>query len=122
MASMMTPWGLAKSVFDLEPGIVFVLTDEHGGLIVAPDYAEKKLSHPARSRAVRFLNFYAYEMDGNWAIALWELPRLLGVLREKVALDFKISSEQDLKSALSTRYPDYLKDYWSLKSYTLCRP
>jgi hypothetical protein len=119
---MLTPWGEATKVICLEKGISFVLTKEHGGLILEREYAEKKLSYPARKRGLRFGDAYVYEMDCAWAIALWELPHLWSGLGEKVTFNFNGSPEKDLNSILVRYFPDYLKEYRSIKSYMLCRP
>ncbi len=119
---MMTPWGLATRIIDLEPGISFVVTNQHGGIVVAMDYAEKNLSYPARKRGLSFENYYTYEMDCAWAIVLWELSHLRGPLGEKGRSDSESFPERQLAAILTKRFPDYLSEYWALKSYALCRP
>jgi hypothetical protein len=73
---MLTPWGNATRVIYLEKGISFVVTAEHGGLILDREYAEAKLSFSARKRGRCLGDSYAFEMDYAWAIVLWELPHL----------------------------------------------
>jgi hypothetical protein len=119
---MTTPWGLSTRIIDLEPGIAFALTAQHGGLIVTQDYAERNLSYPARRRALRFGDCYTYEMDCAWAIAIWELSHLWKSLGEKGKTGLESFTERQLAAIIEKRFPDYLGEYWALKSYALCRP
>ena len=119
---MLTPWGNATRVIYLEKGISFVVPAEHGGLILDREYAEAKLSFPARKRGRCLGDSYAFEMDYAWAIVLWELPHLRVEWIGAEAPGAGQFAERTLSAIISRRFPDYLKDYWSLKSYALCRP
>ncbi len=119
---MVTPWGLPTRIIDLEPGISFVLTAQHGGLVLTRDYAEKNLSYPARRRGLSFGETLTYEMDCAWALVLWELSHLRGPLGEKGRSDSESFPEKHLVGIIARRFPDYLKEYWALKSYALSRP
>lgn len=119
---MITPWGVPTSMIELEPGIVFVLTEEHGGLVLIEEYAGKKLSYPARKRALRFGDNYTYEMNCAWALVLWELPYLRELLKVKADFNLDALPERNLTSILTRYFLDYLQEYRSLKSYALCRP
>jgi len=102
---MMTPWGLATRIIDLEPGISFVVTNQHGGIVVAMDYAEKNLSYPARKRGLSFENYYTYEMDCAWAIVLWELSHLRGPLGEKGRSDSESFRKGNWQRFLPNGFP-----------------
>ena len=119
---MLTPWGLSTRVISLERGISFVLNQEHGGLILDREYAERKLSHPARKRGRYLGDSYAFEMDFALALVLWEIPYLRGTLDKRGMSGWDSFNGKHLAAILSRRFPDYLRDYWSLKSYALCRP
>lgn len=119
---MLTPWGISTRIIELEPGIAFFMTARHGGVMVSQDYAEKKLSFPAQRRALRFEGYYTYEMDYAWAIPLWELPHLGRNLAENGKAGLDPFPEKYTAAILARSFPDYLSEYWALKSYALCRP
>jgi hypothetical protein len=118
---MTTPWGIPIRVTCLEDGINFVLTSEHGGLMLEKGYAEDRLSYPARKRGLRFGDFYTYEMDYAWAVPLWELPHLWKVLGIEET-DVEKFSQRHLNAVISKHFLDYLGEYWFLQSYALCSP
>jgi hypothetical protein len=72
-----TPWGIADSTTRLAPGIWWVSTPSHGGLIVNQE-AASRLSEEARKEGFRWQgdSYLAYEEDCDYAIALFELPEL----------------------------------------------
>jgi hypothetical protein len=119
---MLTPWGKATRVIYLERGISFVVTPEHGGLILDREYAEAKLSFPARKRGRCLGDSYAFEMDYAWALVLWEIPHLRVAWAGAGAPGADHFAERTLAAIISRRFPDYLREYLSLKSYALCRP
>jgi hypothetical protein len=119
---MLTPWGKATRVIHLERGISFVVTPEHGGLVLAREYAEARLSLPARKRGRCLGDTYAFEMESAWALVLWEIPHLRVAWVGAGAPEADHFAERTLSAIISKRFPDYLKEYWALKSYTMCRP
>src|SRR5260370_1152387 len=104
---MFTPWGAPKRTLRLEPGITAVLTPRHGGLLLSRGYAPPRFSPPARHRAVRFGEYYAYEIEHAWAIPMLELPHLWAALGRFCKPDLLPAPERHLREIVSAHHPDY---------------
>lgn len=107
---MFTPWGAPVQMLRLEPGITAVLTARHGGLMLARGYAERQLSAAARLRAIRFGEYYAFEIGHAWAIPMLELPHLREAFGSFAKLDPQRTSTPDLRRILLAQHPDYLAE------------
>ena len=103
-----TPWGSSQSTEVLEPGIVWVSTASHGGLMITKTYAESHLTAAARQRGAKWGSYYTYEEDCAYAVAAWELPHL----HEKIFNnhDKDENFKNLLLKSLSTWNADYLLD------------
>ncbi len=107
---MFTPWGAPVQTLRLEPGITAVLTARHGGLVLARGYAERHLSGPARARAIRFGEYYTFEIGYAWAMPMLELPHLRAAFRSFAKLEQQSTSTPDLRRILLAQHPDYLAE------------
>ena len=74
---MDTPWGTADDIEEYEPGLTWVGTPSHGGLMITKEYAKEHLSKAAQKRGEAYDNYLCYEEDCAFAIPYLELlPRL----------------------------------------------
>jgi hypothetical protein len=82
---MKTPWGYADFVENIhfiddyykniDTGVIQVSTPSHGGIGIRIEEAENKykISNYAKNQAIKAHNYYWFEEDCNWAIAVIEL-------------------------------------------------
>lgn len=68
-----SPWGQIQVSTQVAPGIRWVSTAGHGGLMVTARVAEKELSHQVQEMGNRYGDYYCYEEDCAWALAAREL-------------------------------------------------
>lgn len=105
---MFTPWGAPKRSLRLEPGITAVITGRLGGLMLSRGYAESRLSEPARRRASRFGEYYAYDLQQAWVIPMLELPHLWVSLAAFCKPELQHNPRLYLRGAAASYDGDYL--------------
>jgi Domain of unknown function (DUF7007) len=71
---MNTPWGKADQVTKIEPGVSWVSTPSHGGLMIANGTAAKYLTPKAIEFGERYGSYVAFEEDCAYAIAFFQNP------------------------------------------------
>ena len=71
---MNTPWGKSDTAHTLVPGVVWVSTPSHGGLMVSKKAAEGGLSAAARAAGELYGSHYCYDEDCKYAIVFFECP------------------------------------------------
>jgi hypothetical protein len=107
---MFTPWGAPIVNDRLERGVSYVRTKRHGGFMISRGFAENRLSAAARKEAVRFGEYFAFEMDHAWALPLWELPQLWQHFAKTHRPEMETDPKGHLLSILSAHYVDYLAE------------
>lgn len=107
---MFTPWGAPVRTLRLEPGITAVLTARHGGLMLARGYAERHLSASARRRAIRFGEYYAFEINHAWAIPMLELPHLQEAFGSFAKPELQQAPASYLQRIVHAQHQDYLSE------------
>ena len=89
--SMSTPWGVALIKQQLDDGVFFVQTVEHGGLLIDARRASELLSARARTIGKHWNEFLVFEQDVDIMVVFYEHPELYpwveDDLLEKVAED-----------------------------------
>lgn len=70
---MYTPWGRSQSTTRIAPGLCWVSTAGHGGLMVSWSFAKRHLSPEAQAQGNPWASYLAYEEDCAYAIPCWEL-------------------------------------------------
>ena len=74
--AMPSPWGKVDYIFKIAPGVMWVGTPSHGGLLVGKKVARDKLSAKAIECAFpgAWAQYIAFEEDCAYALALYECP------------------------------------------------
>lgn len=89
---MHTPWGSSQTQEKLAPGVFWVTTASHGGLLVIGDAIAHCLTPEAQAKGERFANNgLAYEEDCAYAVAIYENPAW------GLALGFTMRGEQPIE-------------------------
>lgn len=84
-----SPWGHIQDTTQVAPGVRWVSTAGHGGLMVAKATAERLLSTAAREAADFSCGCYCFEEDCLYAVAFYEHPewqRALDIERRRKAI------------------------------------
>lgn len=97
---MSCPWGSIQNTEHFERGISFVSTASHGGLRISRKYADDHLSKLAIQFATSMDdNYLWYEEDCDYAIPMYELDYLWGVMfqhdKKNVTYNQRKSSLED---------------------------
>jgi|SRR5690348_6470637 len=71
---MQTPWGSSQQIEKILPGVSWVSTASHGGLMVATGAAEKYLTPKAIELGKRYGSYICFEEDCAYAIAFFQNP------------------------------------------------
>src|ERR1700691_303143 len=69
-----SPWDSTQTCELLAPGVWWVTTDGHGGLMVDAATARETLSKAAIAHGVKWGRFVCYEEDCQYSIAFFERP------------------------------------------------
>lgn len=102
-----TPWGPVQTRYPIAPGICWVSTAGHGGLMITAEQADRLLTTEARGAGEVFDGWLCYEEDCLYAVALYEHPEWA----KAGALDPAKPSDQvktEAWHALSAWNPEYL--------------
>lgn len=68
-------WGEVQNSISLVRGMRLISTPGHGGIVISKKFAEKNLSTAALKRGTIYGNYYSYEEDCDYAIALFEIKK-----------------------------------------------
>ena len=105
---MSCPWGAIQQTESFERGISFVSTAGHGGLRISKGYAHNHLSRLAISCATYTdENYLWYEEDCDYAIPLYELDYLWGIVFKR---DKRNTTYAQRKASLESTIK-----YWNTK-------
>ena len=89
--SMQTPWGTALTTQQLDEGVFWVETAEHGGILIEITQAKALLSDKALAIGQSWQNFMAYEQEYDMMVVFYEHPEwylwIEEELTEKLAED-----------------------------------
>lgn len=94
----------------LEQGITYVVATRGSGLMLSRGYAERCLSATACRRAVRFGEYYSYDMGSGWAVVMWEIVPLRGHLASIGRPEMLSDPMRHLGSFLKIHEPEYAHD------------
>lgn len=84
-----SPWGAVQQSYQIEPGVSWVSTASHGGLMVARAVGEKMLSMQARICAFTHGDYFCFEEDCDYAIAFYDVPTWAHIMAAKDAAEWK---------------------------------
>lgn len=77
-----SPWGQIDHVSRLFRGASIVSTPGHGGLRLGRAFAEKELPSIALKYAIRQGEYYFFEEDCAWSVAVYYSVKLMEIYRE----------------------------------------
>ena len=97
---MLTPWGIALTVSLLEHGIMWVQTEEHGGVLFEQAQANMLLSRQAIKLGIQWHEFIAFEQDEAIQVVFYEHPELYPWAEEDLI-------QQLAEESLRRTHPDY---------------
>jgi len=106
-----SPWGPVTHTEQLGRGIAFIYTASHGGLRISRAKAKKILSSAALSRAIQTKDYFFFEEDCKFSIALWELPEVMSILNRRLGSPFPKITRESLLVNISQWNPDYLVEH-----------
>ncbi len=69
---MLTYWGRSQTVDKILPGVYYVTTASHGGLMIGAKIAQSLISPLAISYGAKMGSWLCYEEDCLWAIPAYE--------------------------------------------------
>jgi len=100
-----SPWGAIQHSEEITPGVRFVSTSRHGGIMITKNFAEKHLTPACRKHGLVYGDYYCYEEDCLWAIPAYELPQYW----RKIFSYMKVENpEQYLYRTISAWNAEYL--------------
>src|SRR5690348_16871895 len=71
---MHTPWGVARTQQQLDEGVIWVETTNHGGILVEKASACRLLSEKACKIGVSWQDFLAFEQEQDMVVVFYEHP------------------------------------------------
>src|SRR5215469_4834509 len=71
---MHTPWGVAHTKQQLDEGVFWVHTSEHGGILIEEAKAKEILSDKAIKIGMHWNDFLAFEQDHAMMVVFYEHP------------------------------------------------
>lgn len=99
-----SPWGEIQNSASIIRGVREVSAGGHGGIMVSKSFAEKNFTQNALKRSIKYDNYYCYEEDCDYAIAMFELKKYWkDIFKEKAA-----EEEKSILETLSAWNADYL--------------
>lgn len=100
-------WGEIQEEYKLAPGVKWVTTAGHGGLMVSDAKARKELSAAAYKIGEKYQGWLCYEEDALWAIPFYENPEWESALVAKAG--GRISTPDAKEGVIKTSAPQYFK-------------
>lgn len=101
--SMQTPWGVALTTLQLDEGVFWVETTEHGGILIEASQAKAALSEKALKIGQPWYDFIAFEQEHNMGVIFYEHPEWYPWAEEEL-------TEKLAEDNLRQDHPDYFAD------------
>jgi Domain of unknown function (DUF7007) len=98
--SMQTPWGAALTTQQLDDGVFWVETAEHGGILIEAAQAKTLLSDKALTIGQPWQNFMAYEQEYDMMVIFYEHPEWYPWVEEEL-------TEKLAEDSLRQHHPTY---------------
>ena len=110
---MKSPWGSVQHAYLIAPGVTWVSTAGHGGLMVASSAAQKYLSPKARHLSEKWSTYYCFEEDAQWAIAFYENENWAEIMHKvaKHGIDDKPTTKSYMEQQIRRWSPEYFEDF-----------
>jgi hypothetical protein len=102
-----SPWGEIQESYKIAPGVQWVTTASHGGLMVSEAKARKELSAAAYKLGDKYQGWLCYEEDAQFVIPFYENPEWESSLVSKAG--GKVTTPVAKESAINSYYPQYFK-------------
>jgi len=100
--SMSTPWGVALTNQQLDDGVFFVQTVEHGGLLIDNVKANELLSVQACTIGKHWNGFLVFEQDTDIMVVFYEHPEFYPWVEDDLL-------EKFAEDSLRKDHPDYFQ-------------
>mgnify|MGYP003623072467 CR=1 FL=1 len=97
---MQTPWGVALTMQQLDEGVFWVETAEHGGILIAQTQAKTLLSDRALLIGRPWNDFLAFEQDKDMMVIFYEHPEWYAWVEDELAA-------QLAEDSLRQHHPEY---------------
>lgn len=98
--SIDTPWGVALTMEQLDEGVFWVETTEHGGLLIEMEQARATLSEKALRIGRRWHDFMAFEQENDMMVVFYEHPEWYPWVEEEL-------TEKLAEDSLHYSHPEY---------------
>lgn len=97
---MHTPWGIAQTKQQLDEGVFWVKTAEHGGILIERAKAKEILSAKAISIGEDWNDFLAFEEEHAMMVVFYEHPELYPWVEDEL-------TEKLAEDNLRKQHPEY---------------
>ena len=97
---MHTPWGVAHTKQQLDEGVFWVQTPEHGGILIEEAKAKEILSDKAINIGMHWNDFLAFEQDHDMMVVFYEHPEFYPWVEDELI-------EKFAEDSLRRNHPDY---------------
>lgn len=85
---MYTPWGVAQTQQQLDSGVFWVTTAEHGGILIEQETARATLSEKALRIGRPWHDFVAFGQEDEMMVVLYEQPEWYPWIEEDLTIRF----------------------------------
>jgi hypothetical protein len=100
---MHTPWGVALTKQQLDEGVFWIETSEHGGLLIELTQAKTMLSEKALKIGQPWYDFLAFEQEHDMMVVFYEHPEWYPWLEQTL-------TEALAEDSLRQYHPEYFAD------------
>jgi len=97
---MQTPWGVAHTKQQLDEGVFWVQTVEHGGILIEKVKAEEILTEKAIKIGMYWNDFLAFEQDHDMMVVYYEHPEFYSLVEWEL-------TEKFAEDSLRKYHPEY---------------
>ena len=104
-----TPWGEIQNQIEIVPGVLWVDTASHGGLMVLPATAQSELSNKALKYGELHSGYLFYEEDVRFLIPFYERPEWSAIFFAKAG------GQEPTKDRIRAGIMDYYPEYFEQK-------
>lgn len=111
MRSGYSPWGKTESCRCLCEGVLVVVTEGHGGIMVDGDAARRLLSPAARKCGFRHSGYLCFEKECDAPVVLQELLDR-GLMPWQIECCFQF---EELSAELEECLQDWHPEYWRMR-------
>ncbi|HLZ62566.1 MAG TPA: hypothetical protein VKR06_36945 [Ktedonosporobacter sp.] len=98
--SMDTPWGVALKTQQLDEGVYWVETADHGGILIENTWAKTVLSEKAQHIGKLWHDFLTFEQAHDMMVVFYEHPEWYPWIEEELA-------EKLAEDSLRQHHPEY---------------